>query len=181
MDRIALFAIIFWRNKIHVGELLPIFLLSRIPLLYANVPAESPSYAPTFFCSLGVAVMKFTNLCLLPLKMTHTKFVKDWPRSSWEEETDVNARWTMTDAYPSNTSLEWLRWLKNLFDYCFTSCLRLFHADKGALLNCKVKAYIPRLQHLRVVGSLSRFTSCDALPNFKKRSTWTSLATCEQH
>ena len=66
MDGIALFRIIFWRNKLHFGKItnFPVIKITikRIafenahessiifqPLLYANVPAESPSYAPTFF------------------------------------------------------------------------------------------------------------------------------------
>ena len=62
MDRIAVFRIIVWRNNIHFGKTWPSFLYSIIllnecvkighnvqPFLYANVPAESPSYAPTFF------------------------------------------------------------------------------------------------------------------------------------
>ena len=36
--------------------------------------------------------MKFTISCLLTLPMLHTKFGKDWPSSSWEE--DVNGRCT---------------------------------------------------------------------------------------
>ena len=39
--------------------------------------------------------MKFTISCLLTLQMLHTKFGKDWPSSSWEE--DVNARRTTDD------------------------------------------------------------------------------------
>ena len=39
--------------------------------------------------------MKLTISCLLTLQMLHTKFGKDWPSSSWEE--DVNARHTTDD------------------------------------------------------------------------------------
>ena len=67
MNGIVLFRIIFQRNKIHFSKIFtnfPVFknTIIRIafenvyessivfqPFLYANVPAESPSYAPTFF------------------------------------------------------------------------------------------------------------------------------------
>ena len=70
IGRIVLFRIIFRRNKIHFGNFFTNFpviknaikqiafenaLKSSVifqPLLYANVPGESPSYAPTFFVNI---------------------------------------------------------------------------------------------------------------------------------
>ena len=63
MDHIALFRIIFWKNKNFINfpafrntikwiAIENVYGSSLIfqPLLYVIVPAESPSYAPTFFC-----------------------------------------------------------------------------------------------------------------------------------
>ena len=56
MGRVALFTIIFWRNKMQWSKK-HIFLQSRIAFenalesvfLFVDIPAESISYAPTFF------------------------------------------------------------------------------------------------------------------------------------
>ena len=39
--------------------------------------------------------MKFIISCLFTLQMLHTKFAKDWPSGSWED--DVNALQTTHD------------------------------------------------------------------------------------
>ena len=50
---------------------------------------------PQNYLPLGWRVMKLTSSCLLTLLTLPTKFNKDWPNSSWEE--DVNGRRTTHD------------------------------------------------------------------------------------
>ena len=56
---------------------------------------RSTSILPHNNLSLGNGIMKFTFFGLLTLQMLHTKYGKDWPSSSWEQ--DVNERPMETD------------------------------------------------------------------------------------
>ena len=95
MDSIALFRIIFWRNKIHFGKIFTNYPVIKItikwiafgnahesliifqPFLYANVP---PSYAPTFFLYSQTDIIETEIIVIMTKEWSYcTTTENPWP------------------------------------------------------------------------------------------------------